>query len=141
MSNHSRCPERWRRCGHRHFLTTSTGKHYGTFHGKLATKHQRVREKRRRKAQLRACLKKKGVPKEHLPSTGSATGQRLGRQVKQEINRAVNEMLTDHPAARMISEDLSVASMRFKAQAMNAYLYASNLAHIPNQIAWATLKR
>jgi predicted nucleotidyltransferase len=24
LSNHSRCPERWRRCGHRHFLTTST---------------------------------------------------------------------------------------------------------------------
>ena len=29
----------------------------------------------------------------------------------------------------------SVASMRFKARSMNAYLYASNLAHIPKQIA------
>ncbi len=27
------------------------------------------------------------------------------------------------------------------AQEMNAYLYASNLAHIPQQIAWATAKR
>jgi len=43
------------------FLTTSTGKQYGTFHGKLARRHKRDREKRRRKAKLRACLEKKGV--------------------------------------------------------------------------------
>src|SRR5207344_1672287 len=34
-----------------------------------------------------------------------------------------------------------LASMRFKARAMNAYLYASNLGHIPEQLAWATAKR
>src|SRR6266849_10652575 len=62
------------------FITTSTEKHYGSFQGKLAKKHKRDREKRRRKAKLRACLEKKGVPKEKLPSTSSATGQRLGRQ-------------------------------------------------------------
>ncbi len=123
------------------FVTTSTGKHYGTFHGKLAQRHKRDREKRRRKAKLRACLKKKGVPQEKLPSTSSATGKRLGRHVRQEINRAVNLMIEDHPDARIIYEDLSVASMRFKARSMNAYLYASNLAHIPEQIAWATAKR
>ena len=50
-----------------HFLTSSTGKHYGSFQGRLAERHQRDREKRRRKAKLRACLKKKGV--ERLPST------------------------------------------------------------------------
>jgi transposase len=50
-------------------------------------------------------------------------------------------MIADHPNARIIYEDLSVASMRFKARSMNAYLYASNLAHIPKQIAWATAKR
>jgi len=121
------------------FITTSTGRQYGTFHGKLAKRHKRDREKRRRKAKLRACLKKRGVEK--LPSTSSATGQRLGRHVKQEINRAVNLMIADHPDARIIYEDLSVASMRFKARSMNAYLYASNLAHIPEQIAWATAKR
>src|SRR5262252_6616043 len=44
-----------------HFLTTSTGKHYGSFHGKLAQRHQRDQQKRRRKAKLRACLKQKGV--------------------------------------------------------------------------------
>jgi transposase len=31
--------------------------------------------------------------------------------------------------------------MRFKARAMNAYLYASQLGHIPEQLAWATAKR
>ena len=39
------------------FITTSTGKQYGTFHGKLAERHKRDRAKRRRKAKLRACLK------------------------------------------------------------------------------------
>ena len=34
-----------------------------------------------------------------------------------------------------------MASMRFKARSMNAYLSASHLAHIPEQIAWATAKR
>jgi len=123
------------------FLTTSTGKVYGSFHGKLASKHKRDREKRRRKAKLRACLEKKGVPKEKLPSTSSATSQRLSRQVKQEINRAVKQVLNEHPDARIIYEDLSVSSMRFKARQMNAYLYASQLGHIPNQLAWACARR
>ena len=51
------------------FVTTSTGKHYGTFHGKLRERQKRDREKRRRKAKLRKCLEKKGVKK--LPSTSS----------------------------------------------------------------------
>ena len=125
--------------GHRELHHHFNGKRYGSFHGKLARRQKRDREKRRRKAKLRACLKKKGITK--LPSTSSASGQRLGRHVRQEINRAVNLMIEDHPHARIIYEDLSVASMRFKAHSMNAYLYASNLAHIPKQIAWATAKR
>ncbi len=121
------------------FLTTSTGKHYGSFHGKLRERQKRDREKRRRKAKLRACLKKRGVEK--LPSTSSVTGQRLSRQVRQDINRAINEMLKDHPDARIVYEELNVASMRFKARSMNAYLYASQLGHIPKQLAWVTAKR
>ena len=70
------------------FLTTSTGKHYGTFHGKLAERQKRDREKRRRKAKLRKCLERKGVKR--LPSTSSKSGQRLARHVRQEINRAVS---------------------------------------------------
>jgi Putative transposase DNA-binding domain len=121
------------------FLTTSDGKHYGTFHGKLRERQKRDREKRRRKAKLRACLKKKGVKK--LPSTSSKSGQRLTRHVRQEINRAVNSCLNEHPAAQIAYEQLSVVSMKFKARAMNAYLRASNLARIPEKIAWETAKR
>lgn len=117
------------------FLTTSTGKHYGSFHKKLRERHKRDREKRRRKAKLRACLKKKGVTK--LPSTSSKSGQKLARHVKQEINRAVNECIADHQSYQVAYERLSVRTMKFKARAMNAYLYASNLGHIPEQLAWA----
>jgi len=123
------------------FVTTSTGQSYGTFHGALARAHRRDRHKRRNKAKLRACLQKKGVSKAQLPSTSSATGQRLSRHVRQEINRAVNQVLAAHPEARIVYENLSVASMRFHARSMNAYLYASQLGHIPKQLAWAAAKR
>jgi hypothetical protein len=119
-----------------HFITTSEGTHYGTFHGKLAARHKRDREKRRRKAKLRKCLEKKGV--ERLPSTRN---QKLARHVRQEINRTVNEMYRDHPGAQFAYEHLNVAGMRFKARRMNSYLYASNLAHIPAQLAWGAAKR
>jgi hypothetical protein len=123
------------------FLTTSDGKHYGTFNGKLRRRHKRDREKRRRKAKLRKCLEKKGVEKEKLPFTSSATGQRLTRHVRQEINRAVNQCFEAHPDIQFSYEHLSVATMKFKARAMNAYLYASNLGHIPKQIEWNATKR
>jgi transposase len=118
------------------FLTTSTGKQYGTFNGKLAERHKRDREKRRRKAKLRACLKKKGVKR--LPSTRN---KKLARHVRQEINRAVNELYRDHPDAQFAYEQLNVAGMKFKARRMNAYLYASNLAHIPAQLGGGAAKR
>jgi putative transposase len=119
-----------------HFITTSEGTHYGTFNGKLAARHKRDREKRLHKAKLRKCLEKKGITK--LPSTRNP---KLARQVRQEINRAVNEVYRDHPGAQFAYEQLNVASMRFKARRMNAYLYASNLAHIPAQLAWGAAKR
>lgn len=121
------------------FLTTSDGKHYGTFNGKLRDRQKRDREKRRCKAKLRACLEKKGI--ENLPSTSSKSGQRLIRHVKQEINRAVNECFAEHPAVQFAYERLSVATMKYKARAMNAYLRASNLAHLPKQIEWNAAKR
>jgi len=121
------------------FVTTSTGQHYGTFHGKLRERQKRDREKRRRKAKLRRCLEKKGVQK--LPSTSSRSGKRLIRHVRQEINRAVNQCFAEHPDAQIAYEHLSVATMKHKARAMNAYMRASNLAHIPKQIAWNAAKR
>ena len=121
------------------FVTTSDGKHYGTFHGKLRDRQKRDRQKRQRKAKLRACLKKKGAKK--LPSTTSRSGQRLARHVRQEIDRAVNQCFTEHQGCQFAYERLSVATMKYKARAMNAYLYASNLGHIPKQLAWNGAKR
>jgi hypothetical protein len=89
------------------FITTSTGKHYGTFHGKLAKRHKKDREKRRRKSKLRACLKKKGVKK--LPSTRN---HKLARYVRQEINRAVNQFYADHVGYQVAYEQLSVRTMK-----------------------------
>jgi transposase len=123
------------------FVTTSTGKHYGSFHPRMRARHKRDRAKRQRKAKLRACLEKKGAKK--LPSTSSRTGKRLMRHVKQEINRAVNQCFADpeHEGAQFAYEQLSVASMRFKAREQNAYLRASNLGQIPQQILWNAQKR
>jgi len=123
------------------FVTTSGGKQYGTFNGRLRERQKRDREKRRRKAKLRKCLEKKGILKEKLPSTSSATGQRLIRHVRQEINRAVNLCFEEHEGYQFAYEQLSVASMRHKARTMNAFIRASNLAHIPDQIAWNAAKR
>jgi hypothetical protein len=117
------------------FLTTSTGKRYGSFHGKLARWHKLDRQKRRRKARLRACLKKKSVTR--LPSL---TNQRLARHVRQEINRAVNQFYADHVGHQVAYEDLDVRTMRSKARRANAYLYASNL-DLPRQLAWGAKKR
>lgn len=38
-------------------------------------------------------------------------------------------------------EKLGVGGMRFHAKRMNAYLYASNLGHIPKQVEWAAALR
>jgi hypothetical protein len=38
-------------------------------------------------------------------------------------------------------EDLNVASMRFHARCINAYLYACQLGHIPEQLAWTAAKQ
>jgi hypothetical protein len=117
------------------FSTVSTGQQYGSFNGTLAKRHKRDREKRRRKAKLRACLKQQGVKR--LPSTRN---KQLARQVRQASNRAVNALDHDHPAAPFAEEHLNVAGMQFQARRMNAYRYASNRAHIPAQLAWGAAK-
>ena len=63
------------------------------------------------------------------------------RHVKQAINRAVNRCFEEHKDCQLAYEQLSVASMRFKARAQNAYLRASQLGQIPKQIEWNALKR
>jgi hypothetical protein len=119
-----------------HFLTTSTGDHYGSFPGKLAKRHQRDQEKCQRKAKVRASLKRKGV--EQLPFTDNT---KLARAVRQEINRAVNELYREHAGCQIAIERLNGATMRLKARRLNAALYASNLAHIPKQLASGAARR
>src|SRR5260370_41825258 len=75
------------------FVTTSTGKHYGSFHKDLRPRHKRDRAKRRRKTKIRASLDKKSGKK--LPSTDTRTGQKLIRHTRQEINRSVNQCFPD----------------------------------------------
>jgi len=53
----------------------------------------------------------------------------------------VNECFAEHPAMQFAYEQLSIATMKHKSRAMNAYMRASNLAHIPKQIAWNAAKR
>jgi hypothetical protein len=122
--------------GMTHFLTASSGNHYGSFQGRLAQRHQRDHEKRRRKAKLRACLKRKGV--ERLPSTRNL---KLARMVRQEVNRAVNELFRDHASSQIAFEQFNVTTMRFKARRMNAALYSSNLAQMPKPLACGAAKR
>jgi IS605 OrfB family transposase len=124
--------------GINNFITTSTGQHYGTFQGDLAARFERDRTKRQNKAKLRAVLKKKGI--ENLPSTTSATGERLRRHTLQSINKAAKDFFRDHPDSTIVLEDLSVSTMRFKSKRMNAKLHASNLAHIPAHIQWVAAK-
>jgi len=55
--------------------------------------------------------------------------------------RAVNQCFAEHPDAQFAYEQLSVATMKHKARSMNAYMRASNLGHVPKQIAWNAAKR
>ncbi len=118
------------------FLTVSTGQQYGSCNGTLAKRHKRDREQRRRKAKLRACLQQNGVKR--LPATRN---KKLARQVRQASKRAVHAVYQDHPAAQFAAAHRNVAGMQVQARRMHAYLYASNRAHIPAQLAWGAAKR
>jgi len=65
------------------FITTSDGKQYGTFNGKLRERQKRDRGKRRRKAKLRKCLEKKGV------GTAIHDGGQFGL-LSQSLDKALN---------------------------------------------------
>ena len=111
-----------------HFLTTSTGKHYGSFQGRLAKRHQQDRAKRRRKAKLRACLNKKGV-EESSPRRAIA---KLARTVRQEITSGWStSAIRITLAGRSPSSTSTSPRCASRRGAMNAYLYASNLGAYP----------
>ena len=68
------------------FVTTSTGKHYGSFHNKLRARHKRDRAKRRRKAKLRACLMKSS----NRPNQQTFCCQVCGWEAHADHNAAIN---------------------------------------------------
>ena len=123
------------------FLTDSVGNHFGTIGRSFMKEVEQVSLKTARKAKLRACLKKKGVPKEKLPSTSSVRAQRLSRRVKHDIETAVVQCFDAHPQTLFVVENLDVSGMRFKARRMNRYLKASQIGHIQDHLYWTAAKR
>src|SRR5262245_18887462 len=86
-----------------------------------------------------------GPSRESSPNVTSATRRSAAARPNWRVRcpRRVTErsLYRDHPGAQIALERLNVATMRFKARRMNAYLYASNLAHVPKQLAWGAAKR
>jgi len=80
------------------------------------------------------------------PGREAAARDEAGQQTvrpstRRALARAECQLYRDHPDAQFAYEQLHVAGMRFKARRMNAYLYASDLAHIPAQLAWGAVRR
>jgi len=123
------------------FLTDSAGNHFGTVGRDFMKQVEQVKAKTSRKAKLRACLKKKGVAEDKLPSTASARSQRLARRVKHDIETAVVACFDAHPDSLFAIEDLTVSGMRFKSRQMNRYLSASQIGHIQEHLYWTATKR
>jgi hypothetical protein len=108
------------------FLPTSTCNHYGSFQGKLAKRPSATRRNVSAKPNCASVQSVRGWSSFLLSTTPS------WRAMRQEINRAVNELCQEHAGCQIAFERLTVATLRFKARRMNAALYASNLAHTPN---------
>jgi len=123
------------------FLSDSDGHQFGTVGQRFMQQVERVNIKTARKARLRACLKKRGVADEQLPSTSSAQSQRLSRRVKHDIETAVVQRFEAHPNTLFVVEKLDVSGMRFKSSRMNRYLRASQIGHIQDHLYWTATKR
>jgi putative transposase len=110
-------------------LTSSAGEHYGQFSEVLKKKVALDHERRRRRQKLNACLKKKTKP------TVSLVGRRVSSFGKNEIGRAINQLLKELPhGATVALERLSVKSMRFKSRQMNRVLSASQLGFLGRRL-------
>lgn len=123
------------------FLTDNEGHRFGTVGQDFMKQVERSKAKTSRKAKLRACLKKNGIPAEQLPSTSSVQSQRLARRVKHDIETAVVTCVNSHPDTLFVIEKLNVSGMRFKARQMNRYLKASQIGHIQEHFYWTAAKR
>jgi putative transposase len=110
-------------------LTTSEGKRYGELGPAVQQRLTKTDGKRQRKQKLNACLKKKALPPVALHD------HRAEAFVRNEIGRALNQMLDDLPIGCAVAlEKLNVKTMRFKSRQMNRLLRASQLGLIRDRL-------
>jgi putative transposase len=110
-------------------VSNSTGKQYGQISPELRQRVERSQAKYRRKQKLNACLKRKGKP------TVSLTDQRTEGFARNEIGRALNQMLNEFPeGAAAAIEKLTVKDMKFKSRQMNRVLRAGQLGYVRDRL-------
>ena len=110
-------------------VSTSEGRRYGQVSPELRRRVERANAKRRRKQQLNACLKRKGQP------TVSLNDDKLEAFARNEIGRALNQMLDELPGGSKVAlERLTVKDMRFKSRQMNRALRASQLGYVRDKL-------
>jgi len=110
-------------------VSTSEGRRYGQVSPELRRRVERANAKRRRKQQLNACLKRKGQP------TVSLNGDKVEAFARNEIGRALNQMLDELPGGSKVAlERLTVKDMRFKSRQMNRALRTSQLGYVRDKL-------
>jgi len=115
--------------GMSNIVSTSTGQRYGQISPELRKRVERSAAKRRRKQKLNACLKRQGLPPVDL------CDHRAEAFARNEIGRALNQMLDDLPAGAAVAlERLTVKDMRFKSRQMNRALRASQLGYVRDKL-------
>jgi putative transposase len=109
-------------------VSTSLGHRYGQINT-LRKSVERSFQKRRRKQKLNACLKRKGRPQISL------SDKRAEAFARNEIGRALNQMLSDLPKSTAVAlERLSVKDMRPRSRQMNRALRASQLGYVRDKL-------
>jgi len=110
-------------------VSTSQGRRYGQVSPELRRRVERAAAKRRRKQKLNACLKRQGRP------TVSLRDERAEAFARNEIGRALNQMLSDLPGGAAVAlERLSVRDMRGRSRQMNRALRASQLGYVRDKL-------
>jgi len=110
-------------------VTTSEGQRYGQVSAELRRRVEHAAQKRRRKQKLNACLKRKNQP------LVSLSDQRTEAFARNEIGRALNQMLDELPAGTNVAlERLSVKDMRMKSRQMNRALRAAQLGYVRDKL-------
>jgi IS605 OrfB family transposase len=115
--------------GMANIVSTSEGQRYGQISPKLRGRVERSAAKRRRKQQLNACLKRKGLP------IVDVADHRAEAFARNQIGQALNQMIDDlPPGAALAIERLTVKDMRFKSRQMNRALRAAQLGYVRDKL-------